>query len=84
MYVENIIIHHKGFFDYNLLSKLLSDLIEYVERNNIDNYFYKKMQIVMVEMLENNYQYTQEMLNGILLIIITLNLKLLKLTWVLS
>lgn len=54
----NVIIQYKGFFDYGLLNKLLIDFMEYVKKNNIDSYFFKKVQILMVEMLENNYQYT--------------------------
>ena len=54
----NVIVQYKGFFDYGLLNKLLMDFMKYVEKNNIDSYFFKKVQIVMVEMLENNYQYT--------------------------
>lgn len=57
MNTDNIIIHHKGFFNYNLLNKLLTDFIKYVDENKIDNFFFKKIQIIMVEMLENNYQY---------------------------
>ncbi len=59
MKTENIIIQQKAFFDYSLLNKLLLDFSIYVKENNIENYFYKKIQIVMVEILENNYQYTQ-------------------------
>lgn len=56
---ENIIVQYKGFFDYSLLNKLLMDFIKYVDENHVDGFFLKKIQIVMVEVLENNYQYTQ-------------------------
>ena len=59
---DEIIIKHEGFFNYSLLNKLLSDFIVYVETNNVDSYLFKKVQIVMVEMLENNYQYTQSII----------------------
>ena len=59
---EEIAIQHVGFFNYSILNKLLSDFIIYVESNNIDNYLFKKVQIVMVEILENNYQYTQSLM----------------------
>ena len=55
---ENI-IQYKCFFDYNLLNKFLSDFIFYAQKNNIDSYIFKKIQIVMVEMIENNYRYIQ-------------------------
>jgi len=58
MMSENVIIQHKGFFDYSLLNKLLMDFIKYINKNDVSSYFLKKIQIVMVEMLENNYQYT--------------------------
>ncbi len=54
----NVVVQYKGFFDYSLLNKLLMDFMKYVEKNNIDNYIFKKIQIVMAEVLENNYQYT--------------------------
>lgn len=57
---ENVVVQYKGFFDYGLLNKLLMDFIRYVDQNEIDTYFLKKVQIVMVEMLENNYQYTHK------------------------
>ncbi|PLX13167.1 MAG: hypothetical protein C0597_12065 [Marinilabiliales bacterium] len=56
--MENNIVQYKGFLDYSLLNKLLMDFITYVKDKNIENYYLKKLQIVMVEMLENNYQYT--------------------------
>ncbi|HAF29342.1 MAG TPA: hypothetical protein DCG75_09880 [Bacteroidales bacterium] len=59
MKTETIIIQHKAFFDYCLLNKLLIEFSLFVKENNIGNYFYKKIQIVMIEMLENNYQYIQ-------------------------
>lgn len=59
MKTENIIIQHKAFFNYSLLNNLLLDFYLYVENNNIENYIYKKIQIIMIEMLENNYQYIQ-------------------------
>lgn len=59
MKTKNIILQHNAFFDYCLLNKLLLDFSDFVKENKIENYFYKKIQIVMVEMLENNYQYTQ-------------------------
>jgi len=58
---EEIVLEHKGFLNYNLLNKLLGDFIVYVEKNRIDNYLFKKVQIVMVEMLENNYQYMENL-----------------------
>lgn len=57
---EKVVVQYKGFFDYSLLNKLLMDLINYVDKNEVDNYFLKKIQIVMVEMLENNYEYTHK------------------------
>jgi hypothetical protein len=58
MVSEDIIVQYKGFFDYSLLNKVLLDFIKYVDEKDIDDYYLKKIQIVMVEMLENNYQYT--------------------------
>lgn len=57
--MNRIILKHEGFFNYNILNNLLSDFIQYVNKENIDNYLFRKVQIVMVELLENNYQYTQ-------------------------
>lgn len=59
MELKNVILYYRGFFDYNLLNKLLNDFTVLVKENNIPNYFFKKIQIVMVEVIENNYQYIQ-------------------------
>lgn len=59
MKTNTIILYHQGFFDYEVLNQLLYDFSVLVTQNDIQNYFYKKIQIVMAELLENNYQYTQ-------------------------
>ena len=61
--MNKIILKHKGFFNYTILNNLLSDFIQYVNLNTLDEYLFRKVQIVMVEIIENNYQYTQS-LNG--------------------
>ncbi len=57
--MNEIIIKHEGFLNYSLLNKLLSEFIQYVNRNHVNSYVFRKVQIVMVELLENNYQYVQ-------------------------
>ncbi len=63
MDLENVIIQYKGFFNYEVLNKLLTDFFVYVNKRSIDISIYKKIQIVMIEMLENNYQYIQSIEN---------------------
>ncbi len=50
------ILYYKGFFNYTIVNKLLNELLEQSEALDIS--VFNKMQIVMVEMLENNYRYT--------------------------
>ncbi|MCB2195734.1 MAG: SiaB family protein kinase [Bacteroidetes bacterium] len=59
--MNKIILKHKGFFNYSILNNLLSDFIQYVKTHNIDEYLFRKVQIVMVEIIENNYHYTQSL-----------------------
>ena len=56
---ETVILHFKGFFNYKIINQLLADFVNYANESKLNNYFFKKIQIVMVEMLENNYQYFQ-------------------------
>lgn len=57
--MNRTILQHQGFFNYSILNQLLSEFIHYVKTNHIDEYLFRKVQIVMVEIIENNYQYTQ-------------------------
>ena len=62
---ENIIIQHNGYLSYELLNKLMKEFESYADMHSLDNYYFKKIQIVMVEMIENNYQYCNELLSEI-------------------
>lgn len=59
--MNDTILKYEGFFNYSILNHLLSDFIHYVDANKIDEYLFRKVQIVMVEIIENNYHYTQSM-----------------------
>ncbi|HRW62742.1 MAG TPA: DUF6272 family protein [Bacteroidales bacterium] len=51
------LLNYKGALNYKVLNHLLSNLNELSEKGSLDNYFYKKIQIIMIELIENNYQY---------------------------
>ncbi len=60
----NQILNYKGFFNYAIVNKLLKELFELEQFGELDTRAYKKMQIAMVEMLENSYKYiTDEVLS---------------------
>lgn len=58
---ENVIFEFKGYFNYQTVNKLLKDFYDYTLKESIDIYYYKKIQIIMVEVLENNYRYVKEL-----------------------
>ncbi|MEE4196725.1 MAG: SiaB family protein kinase [Bacteroidales bacterium] len=57
-------IHYKGFFSYSVVNKLLRELSLLWQSEMLDSPAYRKIQIVMVEMLENNYKYTSEKIDS--------------------
>lgn len=52
------ILYYKGFFNYTIVNKLLKELFDLEQSGELDDLVSNKIQIVMVEMLENNYKYT--------------------------
>ncbi|MFP4022973.1 MAG: SiaB family protein kinase [Thiohalospira sp.] len=58
---DNQILYYKGFLDYAIVNKLLKELFEQGQSGALDIKVFKKIQIVMVEMLENSYKYISEM-----------------------
>jgi len=60
MTVNKPILYYKGFFNYAIVNHLLKELLLLEQSGILSNITYKKIQIVMVEMLENSYKYTSE------------------------
>lgn len=60
MTVDKPILYYKGFFNYAIVNNLLKELLSLEQSGVLSNIAYKKIQIVMVEMLENSYKYTSE------------------------
>ncbi|MFO7828842.1 MAG: SiaB family protein kinase [Bacteroidales bacterium] len=58
MAVNQEILSYKGFFNYTIVNQLLKQLTEFEQSEKMDLLAFKKIQIVMVEMLENSYSYT--------------------------
>ena len=58
---ENVIFEFKGYFNYQTVNKILKDFYDYTIKESIDIYYYKKIQIIMVEVLENNYEYIKKL-----------------------
>lgn len=58
MAVNQEILSYKGFFNYTIVNQLLKQLTEFEQSGRMDLLAFKKIQIVMVEMLENSYSYT--------------------------
>jgi hypothetical protein len=52
------ILYYKGFFNYTIVNKLLNELFTLEQTGVLNEWVSNKIQIVMVEMLENNYKYT--------------------------
>lgn len=63
MAVNQEIIAYKGFFNYAKVNQLLEELVALENTGKIEESVFKKIQIIMVEMLENNYSYTSDFIN---------------------
>lgn len=63
MAVNQEMIAYKCFFNYAIVNQILKQLVDLEKTGQIDPSAFKKIQIVMVEMLENSYSYTSGFVN---------------------
>lgn len=55
---NNQLLYYKGFFSYQVVNNLVNELFLLEQSGVLNTIAFKKIQIVMVEMLENSYKYT--------------------------
>ena len=56
---EKKIIEYKGLINHSIINKLVKDFTEFKDEGNISNSLYKKIIVLMVEMLENSSKYSK-------------------------
>ncbi|HAN17993.1 MAG: hypothetical protein A2X13_10215 [Bacteroidetes bacterium GWC2_33_15] len=58
-----ILFQYEGFFSHSIVNKLIRDFYEINKIHKLPTSVFKKMLIVMIEILENNYKYVQSIQN---------------------